>query len=410
MKAEIVATGTELLLGEIADINSAYIASQLSRLGVDLYWMSTVGDNIGRLVETLKRACQRSDLVITTGGLGPTQGDITRDAIAAMLDQKLEVDPDEERRLRQFFASRGIEMPASNIRQATRISCSQFLPNPSGTAPGWWVESSGRIIVTLPGPPEEMRTVWDNEVVPRLKPRLGEVIIFSRVLKTFGISEAKIGEILGKYVASSNPTLATYAKFDGIHLRITAKADSEESGKRMVGEVESKVREIVGNSIWGEDSDSLEASVARLLTERKLTVSVMESCTGGLLSAALTNVPGSSGYFRGGVVSYPNEVKVLSGVDAGFLVKHGAVSGEVATAMATAIRKRFGSDIGIAVTGVAGPSPMEGKSPGTVFVGIDDGGRPRVISRTLPGNRQRVRERATTSALFDLRSVLVSGK
>lgn len=407
MKAEIVATGTELLLGEITDVNSPYLANQLSGLGIDLYWMSTVGDNLGRLVEVLGRAHKRSDLVITTGGLGPTPGDITRDAIAAMLGQKLEVDANEELRLRQYFESKRLDMPVSNIRQATCIPCSTFLPNPAGTAPGWWVETSGRVIVTLPGPPEEMHTVWGNEVVPRLKARLGEVIIFSRVLKTFGMSEAKIGEVLGNHIACSNPTLATYAKSDGIHLRITAKADDEAQARMKVREVELKIRGEIGCSIWGEDSDSLESAVARLLTDKGLTVSVMESCTGGLLCAALTNVPGSSIFFRGGLISYSNSAKVLAGVDEGLIARNGVISGEVACAMATVARNNFGADIGLGVTGVAGPGGADGKTQGTVYIGIDDGGTPRLISRTLPGNRQRVRERATIGGLFELRKTIL---
>ncbi|HLC23894.1 MAG TPA: molybdopterin-binding protein, partial [Dehalococcoidia bacterium] len=188
MKAEILATGTELLLGEIVDENSPYLAGYLSRLGIDIYWMSTVGDNMGRLTEALQRAWQRSELILTTGGLGPTQGDITRDAVSSLLGEELQVDPGEEQRLKEFFASRGWEMPASNIKQAMRIPSAQFLPNPAGTAPGWWVEKQGHIIVTLPGPPEELHLVWENEVVRRLKQKLGGVVILSRVLKTFGIS------------------------------------------------------------------------------------------------------------------------------------------------------------------------------------------------------------------------------
>ena len=409
MKAEILATGTELLLGEIVDENSPYLANYLSRLGIDLYWISTVGDNMGRLTEALQRAWQRSELILTTGGLGPTQGDITRDAVSSLLGEELQVDPGEEQRLKEFFASRGWEMPASNIKQAMRIPSAQFLPNPAGTAPGWWVEKQGHIIVTLPGPPEEMHLVWENEVVRRLKQKLGGVVILSRVLKTFGISEAKIGESVGPLVASANPTLATYAKQDGIHLRITAKADNEATATHMLKGVEAQVRDLVGEAaIWGVDSDVLEGVVGKLLLDKRLTLSAMESCTGGLLAVKMTDLPGSSAYFGGGIVSYTDAVKIASGVDAALIRDHGAVSAEVAQSMASAVRAHMSTDIGVGITGVAGPSPLEGKPAGTVFIAIDAGAQTRVISRTFPGKRQRVRERATTSALFEIRKILLS--
>ncbi len=407
MKAEIIATGTELLLGEITDANSPYLANQLSLLGIDLYWISTVGDNLGRLVEVLQRAWQRSELVITTGGLGPTQGDITRDAIAMMLGEELTVDCGEEQRLRSFFSKRGMEMPQSNIRQATCIPSATFLPNPLGTAPGWWIERPGLTLITLPGPPEELQQLWENECASRLRQKLSGVVILSRVLKTFGISEAKLGELVSDLVKSSNPTVATYAKSDGIHLRITAKADSEPRAREMVRGFEDQVRTIADSAIWGVDSDTLQGATGRLLTEKALTIAAMESCTGGLLAATITAVPGSSAYFKGGIVSYTNEFKIASGVDKFMIDNYGAVSPEVAESMAHAARERLSSDIGVSITGVAGPAPMEGKASGTVFIGIDDGGRRRVISRTLPGNRQRVRERATTMALFEIRKTLL---
>lgn len=407
MKAEIVATGTELLLGEIIDTNSPYLAGQLSQLGIDLYWISTVGDNLGRIIDALGRAWQRSDLIITTGGLGPTQGDITRDAIASMLGEDLSVDMIEEQRLRQFFTSRGMEMPPSNIRQAKKIPSAQFLPNPAGTAPGWWVETQGHIIVTLPGPPAELNGVWEKQVAPRLRENLGGAVILSRVLKSFGISEAKVGEQLSELVSGANPTVATYAKSDGIHLRITAKAENEPRAQAMLRSMEARARSIVGDSIWGVDSESLEAVVGGLLLERRASLAVMESCTGGMLASAMTGMPGSSAYFRGGVVAYSNDIKISSGVDAALIRRHGAVSAEVAQAMAAAVRKGLKADVGAGITGVAGPDPLEGKAPGTVFIAVDDGAATRVLSRTLPGNRQRVRERATIAALFELRKTLL---
>ena len=224
MKAEIVSVGTELLLGEITDTNASYLASELPALGIDLYWISQVGDNQTRLEEILRRAWQRSDLILTTGGLGPTEDDLTREAIAGMLGERLRVDPDLERDIRELFTQRGIEMPPSNIKQATLIPSAEAIHNFRGTAPGWWVERDGRILVAMPGPPIELEPIWCEEVLPRLQRRCTGGIILSRTLKTFGLSEATVGEMVSPLLSQANPTLAVYAKTDGIHLRLTAKA------------------------------------------------------------------------------------------------------------------------------------------------------------------------------------------
>lgn len=409
MKAEIIATGTELLLGEIIDLNSPYLAQQLSALGIDLYWISTVGDNKARLIEALQHSWARTDLTITTGGLGPTPGDITREAVAQLLGETLQVDPSEEARLRHFFSSRSLEMPQSNLKQAMYIPSARFLPNPRGTAPGWWVEKDGHTLVTLPGPPNEASQIWENQVVPKLKERLGGVIILSRVLKTATISEARVGELLSHLVSRANPSLATYAKSDGIHLRITTKAQSEDAARRMLQSVEAEVKAILGGSVWGYDSDTLESVIGKLLLDRGFTLATMESFTAGLLAAAMTNIPGSSAYFRGGIVSYSNEVKAAAGVDPSLIEAYGAVSPEVAQAMATAVRTKLGATVGISITGVAGPSHLEGKPPGTAYIGIDDGLSRHVVSRLYPGNRQMIRGRAVTGALFELYKTLSGG-
>lgn len=403
MRAEIITTGTELLLGEIVDTNSPYLAGQLAQLGIDLYWINTVGDNPERMKDILRQAWNRSELILTTGGLGPTEGDITRETISTMLGEELLLDPYEEDRLRQFFSSRGMDMPASNLKQAMRIPSAQFLHNPSGTAPGWWVEREGHILIALPGPPGEASSVWNTEVKPRLQKILGGTVILSRTLKTFGLPEAEVGELIGPLTTSANPTLASYAKFDGIHLRITAKADTEHSASVLINEMEAKVRTIVGGHIWGKDAEILEEVVGELLISKQLTIATMESCTGGLLAATLTDIPGSSTYFRGGIVSYSSEIKVVSGIDPILIERNGVVSQEVAQDMASVIRKELKSDIGVGITGVAGPQELEGKTAGTVFIGIDDGNRPRVITSNFPGNRKRVKQRATITALIEIR-------
>jgi len=215
MRAEIISIGTELLLGEITDTNAPFLAAELPALGIDLYWISQVGDNQARLVKVLKRAWQRSDLILTTGGLGPTEDDITREAIAELLGEKLKPVPALERELREFFARLGREMPLTNLKQATIIPSSEAIPNPSGTAPGWWVEKDSHILIAMPGPPREMQPMWQNRVLPRLRPQIGGVII-SRVIKLFGLPEAQVAEMVAPRLSSANPTLGVYAKADGI--------------------------------------------------------------------------------------------------------------------------------------------------------------------------------------------------
>jgi len=249
LKAEIITSGTELLLGEITDSNTPYLADQLAGLGIDLYYSSTVGDNYQRYSGVLKQAWDRSDLIITTGGLGPTQGDITRDVIAGLLQEELTIDPDLKKELIEFFSRRGIEMPENNLRQATIIPSALALRNYSGTAPGWWVEKDGRIIVTLPGPPAELQSMWTNQVLPRLQAKSGAIIV-SRTLKTWGLSEAKVDEMVAPFLSTANPTLAMYAGTDGIRLRITAKADTEDEARALITEREKDIRGILDDYIW----------------------------------------------------------------------------------------------------------------------------------------------------------------
>ena len=437
MRAEIISIGTELLLGEITDTNASYLAAQLPLLGIDLLWVTQVGDNMGRLRECIGRALERSDIVLATGGLGPTDDDLTRDAIAAVLGEELQVDPELERRLRDFFASRNIPMPESNVKQAMLIPSARAIPNPRGSAPGWWVEvqdtscqefegvpqfqtspktggSRGlktdlpHIIIAMPGPPAEMQRMWEKEVSPRLREMLGGEVIVSRTIKTLGMTEAAVGEKVQHLMSSGNPTLAVYAKTDGIHLRLTAKAQSEGEALAMITGRETEVRSLLGDTAWGQDGDTLEGLVGALLSEKGLTLAVMESCTGGLLASTVTDVPGSSAYFKGGMVSYTNEAKIAYGVNAGLIAEHGAVSPEVAADMARAARERLGADIGVGVTGVAGPDELEGKPAGTAHIAIDDGKETRLFEGRYPLLRHQVKRRATYHALFELRRMLLS--
>ena len=436
MRAEIISIGSELLLGEITDTNASYLASELPLLGIDLLWVTQVGDNMGRLRECIGRALERSDVVLATGGLGPTDDDLTREAIAAVLGEDLQIDAGLERTLRGFFASRNFPMPKSNVKQAMLIPSARAIPNPRGSAPGWWIEvqdtscrefegvphknppktggsrglktDSPHIIIAMPGPPAEMQHMWQTEVAIRLREMLGGEVIVSRTIKTLGMGEAAVGEAVRHLMSSSNPTLAVYAKTDGIHLRIAAKAKTGSEALGMIADSEVEVRSLLGDTVWGQDNDTLEGLAGALLNEKGLTLAVMESCTGGLLASTVTDVPGSSAYFKGGMVSYTNEAKIAYGVDPGLIADHGAVSPEVAADMARAARERLGADIGVGVTGVAGPDEMEGKPAGTVHIAIDDGMGARLVEGRYPPLRHQVKRRATCHALFELRLMLLA--
>lgn len=408
MKAEIVAIGTEILMGDIVDTNSAYIAARLPALGIDLYWLSAVGDNVGRIREVLERAWQRSDMTITTGGLGPTEDDVTREAIAVMLGEEPFIDPDLEAALRERFRRRGTEMPLRNLKQATLVPSAKAIPNPRGTAPGWWVQRDGKAIISMPGVRAEMYAMWEEHVAPRLAALSGGTVILSRTFKTTGLGEGAVDEKLGPLLSSSNPSIGVYAKQDGVHIRLTAKASSRAEAEAMLNERDPLIRELLGPIIWGLDDETPEVVVGNILRELKLSLAMVESCTGGLIASLITDVPGSSDYFKGGVVSYTNEVKEAMGVDPVLLEKYGAVSQEVAEAMAEAVRQRLGADVGLAVTGVAGPDPLEGKPPGTVFIAASSHrGVQSTGSGFYPQGRAEIKRRAAYNALHMLRRHLL---
>ncbi len=409
MDAEIISIGTELLLGEVADTNAAYLAAELSLAGVRLRWVTVVDDDLERLVESLSRAMGRSDIVLTTGGLGPTKDDLTREAIAEVLGEELTVSAHLERHLRAIFDQMGRPMPPHNLKQAALIPCAEAIHNPRGTAPGWWVEKAGKIIVAMPGPPAEMQHMWLSKVMPRLQQSQRREVILCRTLKTFGLSEARVDEIVAPFASLSNPSLGIYAKLDGIHLRLVARATRSEEAEKLIGDVEAGLKGVLRDHIWGADTDTLEGVVGGLLAEKGLTLATMESCTGGVLASILTDVPGSSVYFKGGFVSYSNDAKTALGVDATLIERYGTVSSEVAEAMAEAARRRLESDIGIGTTGVAGPDGLEGKSPGLVYVAISDESGVTSVEAKYPPGRAEVKRRAAAHALFLLRGRLLTG-
>jgi len=406
VNGEIFSVGTELLMGEITDTNSGYIASQAPALGITMRHMSQEGDSLEDLANAIRRGLDRSDVIFTTGGLGPTQDDLTREAIAAALGEEMTVDPRLLEELKRWFDYRGVEMPPRNIKQATLIPSATTIPNDQGTAPGWWVERDGKIIIAMPGPPGEMKNMWTTLVEPRLKGRSKDQVIISRNIKTTDLAEAAIAEKVSQYTDVENPYLGIYAKQDGIHLRIIARAASDAEAWAMIRPVEEGLLEIMGPYVWGFDDDTPEEAAGEALKAKGMTLATMESCTGGLLASNITDVPDSSKYFVGGVVSFSNEAKIANGVPAAIIERYGVISQETAEAMADAVRRRFGADVGIGITGVAGPPEEEGKAVGTVFASISTVGKVKNVALRLPPRRAVVKYRSATTVLVEMRRLL----
>lgn len=413
MRVEIVAVGTELLLGQIADTNAAWLGEQLALAGVDSHFHQAVGDNLDRIVLALRTALARSDGVVTSGGLGPTHDDITRQAIAEVMQVSLHQDPVVEERIRALFASRGRQMPTSNLRQAEVPDGAEVIEQQVGTAPGLICPVGHKVVYALPGVPYELRDMFTRGVLPDLRRRLAAEgatgVIVSRVLRTWGLSESALGERLAERIASldvagGNPSLALLASgIEGIKVRITAKAADEAAATALIEAEESEVRTVVGDAVFGIDDDTMETAVARHLVRLGWSLGVAESLTGGLVSSRLVAQAGASAWYRGAVVSYASDVKFqLLGVPEGPVVSEAA-----ALAMAAGAARSLGSDVGLALTGVAGPEPAEGFQPGTVFVAMVMPGSPPLVRRLqLPGDRERVRQMSVISALDLLRRQL----
>ena len=409
MKAEIFSIGTELLMGELADTNTSWIAARLAPLGVQLHWASIIGDDLARLSEAFSRGIQRSDIIFTTGGLGPTQDDLTREAVAKALGETPVVQQEVVDALELSFQARGAAMPPQNIKQAHLIPSARFIPNRNGTAPGWWVERNGKIVICMPGPPREMQAIWEEQVAPELGKIAGDEVTLTRNIKTMGMSEGAVDEIVSEYFGRENPYLGIYSRADGIHLRIIARARNTAAAQELIQPVEEAIVARLGPYIWGYDDETPEQSTGRGLKERGLTLATMESCTGGFLANSITEAPDSAAYFKGGVVAYTDPVKIANGVPEAIIEKHGAVSQQTATAMALAIREKLGADFGIGITGVAGPSGQEGKPVGLAYLSVAGPVEVREMELRMPPRRVVIKRRVSNQALIELRKLLAAG-
>ncbi|HKM39178.1 MAG TPA: competence/damage-inducible protein A [bacterium] len=405
MKAEIISVGTELLLGQIANTNAQYLGVELATLGVSLHHITTVGDNKVRLKAALDTAWKRADIIILTGGLGPTQDDITKETLAEFLGLELILDAPSLAAIQCSFAKRGRHMTDNNIKQALMPKGSMVLPNPNGTAPGVWLKYQGKAAAILPGPPFELQPMFTNHVLPRLTALLGDkrTIIKSRILKFYGIGESQAEEDVKDLVTNINPTLASYATPTGIQFRLTANAVSLAEADNRLQTLEDKLLERLGRYFFARDEDTMQDVVGKLLSERNLTLAVAESCTGGLAADWLTNVPGSSTYFRGGIVSYSNQLKTsLLHVPEELIIQHGAVSSEVAEAMARGVKKIVPADIGAATTGIAGPGGGSLEKPvGLVYVAVANCLGTQSRCYQWSGSREIIKQR-TAQAMLDL--------
>ena len=408
MKAEIFSIGTELLMGELTDTNAAWIAGQLPPLGIRLQWVSIIGDDLAMLSDAFTRGLQRSDVIFTTGGLGPTQDDLTREAIAQALGETPTVQDEVVQGLERYFAGRGMTMPSHNIKQAHLIPSARFVRNRNGTAPGWWVEKEGRIIVCMPGPPGEMQPIWQEEVAPRLRELVDEEVAITRNIKTLGMSEAAIDEEISEFFGQENPYLGIYSKADGIHLRIIARARDEATAREQIAPVEQAIVDRLGPYIWGYDDETPEQAAGQALAERGLTLATLESCSGGFLANSITDMPGSSDYYKGGVVAATKEMLLANGVPAHTINRHGTVSRETALAMAQAARANWGADYGIGITGVIGPEAVEEQPVGQVYVAIAGLAGQRELEFRTPPRRIVIKRRVSNTALTELRKLIVA--
>ncbi|SDK03634.1 competence/damage-inducible protein A [Natronincola ferrireducens] len=409
MKAEIIAVGTEILLGDIVNTNAQYVAKSLADMGIFVYHQSVVGDNWERIKKAYETAFERVELVITTGGLGPTKDDLTKEVAADYFGKNLMLDEASLESMKGYLLGRNQPITEGNKKQAYFPEGAIILENHHGTAPGCIIEEKGKILILLPGPPREMMPMFSKQVIPHLS-KYQEGYLVSKTLRVCGIGESYMEEMIKDIVeVQNNPTIAPYAKEGEVTLRITASGKNLEEAKALIDPMEREVRIRLGNHIYGEGETSLEETIGKLLIDNHLTIATAESCTGGLLAGRIVNVPGISSVFTEGVITYSNSSKIkLLGVKEKTLEEHGAVSKETAVEMAEGVAKLGNTDIGIAITGVAGPGGGTKEKPvGLIYVGLYIKGNTYTKQINFKGDRQRLRNFAVTQALCWLRKVLM---
>ena len=410
MRAEIIATGTELLSGGLPDTNSIFLSEELMLIGLVTAFKTVVGDNEKDMEEAFRRALDRVDAVIITGGLGPTEDDITRKVVAKILKRRLVLNEDALKAVKSTLAGRGKEYANTSDRQALIPGAARLLANPVGVAPGFFLDEGNKFVAALPGVPKEMQAMFRQGLKQALEERFtGKLFIKRRVLRTFGLPESKINEAINDILKKENPVVGLTAKETGVDIRIIARETSAELSQVLAERTDARIREKLGDAIYGVDGQDMEEGVGALLKQRRLKLSVAESCTGGLIGARITNIPGSSEYFERGVVTYSNAAKTeLLGVPAALMDRRGAVSREVAEAMAQGIRQAARTDLGLSVTGIAGPDGGTKEKPvGLVYISLSSAHGVKTEEHKFLGNREQIRTKAAQMALDTVRRHLI---
>ena len=397
MRTEIIAVGTELLMGELVDTNSSYIASELISLGFEVDWMSKSKDRLDHLTTAISHALARADLIVTCGGLGPTSDDLTREAIANVMDEKMNVDSNLLKHLQTIFSERNMPMPDTNLKQATLIPSAISIYNHTGTAPGWWVEKNNRTIIAIPGPPREVKEMWSKEIGPRLQMINENTFIETLTLKTFGISEGRVDEMLSHLFEIDNPELGIYSKSDGIHLRLIAKAGSKKQAHELIYPIENQIRNIMGKSIWGTNDETPQSNVASLLNQLALKVGIFETYTEGAIYTHLGDSELGRKSLAGTVIILDQNQLVEHGINQSIIEQYGANSSETVKLLASKAKGFFNSDIGISITG---------DESNIVNIGFEINEKSYAINRKYPGDKSRVLLRASTESFLNLDRLL----
>lgn len=410
MIVELISVGTEILLGNIVNTNAAYLSEKCAALGLSCYYQDVVGDNEERLCETIRTALGRADILLLSGGLGPTQDDLTKEAAAKVMNKPLFLHEESKAAIQRFFEKRGLEITDNNWKQAMMPEGCIVVDNPNGTAPGVIMAENGKHVILMPGPPNELIPMFETSIIPYLA-KLQAGVIFSQTVKICGVGESKAETMVKDLIdGQTNPTIATYAKTGEVHLRVTARAEDEKAAKKLVKPMVKELKGRFGSHIYTtEDEVTLEKAVVDLLLANKLTISTVESCTGGLLAARLINVPGVSEVFKSGYITYSNKAKRrLLGIKKSLLLKHGAVSKEVAREMVKGAALVSKADVTVSVTGIAGPDGGSEEKPiGLVYIGCDVCGRITIKEYHFSGDRAKIRENSVSAALSLMRECIL---